>query len=378
MRKLLPFVSLIIIVSCGEKGSSEKSEPGNILENLTYSVDTVVVDVGDEIFMAAGYYAHELSADGKSVFYAMGQSPEVHQIDLEKLTLSKRFYFEKDGPNRAPDFIDYFEVVAKDEFLLANYGVQGIYNQQGEITQRLDIQPDQFAGIDNSIQWFYKDLKISPDKNKAISLPNVKEGTFAGLAILDLKEKTGKILQLPALEITNQFQSAFSKDGGTTTFGDFVALQKINNQCLLYSGSTSDIYLYDWATDSVYLKTFDHQLVPNKKTGDYPSQASSIERLREIGKEINSQVSFNKFMWDDTRNLYFRYASKVAKYRDDGLPNKIDIYLFSYDENFQLIGEKEVDSNSMIFRDPFFYQGQLYSYFPVEENPGFIRHTLNF
>jgi hypothetical protein len=56
MKKLTPFLSLILLASCGEKGNSEKTESGNILENLTYSVDTVMVDPGEELLVLNSDY----------------------------------------------------------------------------------------------------------------------------------------------------------------------------------------------------------------------------------------------------------------------------------------------------------------------------------
>lgn len=49
MRKLILFFSFALFFACGRSIDSVETNSGNILENLTYSVDTVVVDPGDDV-----------------------------------------------------------------------------------------------------------------------------------------------------------------------------------------------------------------------------------------------------------------------------------------------------------------------------------------
>ncbi|HAZ24551.1 MAG TPA: hypothetical protein DCY95_07835, partial [Algoriphagus sp.] len=65
MKKQLLFLLFAsIIFSCQEK-SSEKIEQSNILENLTFTVDTILVDSGDELLnLGFGIRTFDLTDNG--------------------------------------------------------------------------------------------------------------------------------------------------------------------------------------------------------------------------------------------------------------------------------------------------------------------------
>ncbi|SHN34701.1 protein of unknown function [Cyclobacterium lianum] len=98
MKKLLLFSSLALLASCSAR-ESEKAASENILGNFSFSVDTLIVDVGEEIFMPGAYDMFELSEDGNRLFTYFEPELEVHEIDLNAIKLLKRHKFEKDGPN---------------------------------------------------------------------------------------------------------------------------------------------------------------------------------------------------------------------------------------------------------------------------------------
>jgi hypothetical protein len=385
MKNLL-FLILVSVFSCAEKASEQIAEGAiktqsyteNQLENLQVSFDTVKVDVGDELVMSSAYYGFGLSADGQSIFFSESQSSEIHEIDLAEMKLLRRIAFEKDGPNRAPDFVESFDVLPNDEFLLANYAVQAIFNDEAEKIFDLKLQAEEYDGIDESLGGLYSSLAVSPAKKKAFSLPAPFGEFTEGLAVLDLENKTGKILDLPALDLTENFRVTFSQNGGMTTSGDMIRMDKIHDQLVIYSGSTADIYLYDMPSDSLILLKFDHQLVENKKIGTFKTQAASQEERVEISGEIRKQINFYGFIWDDSRQQYFRFGIKGNGTNDSGELLPSDVFLFSYDQDFNLLGEKKIEELSNVFFNSFFFDGKIYNYRPVDEDPGFVVMTLEF
>ena len=377
MKKLSILLLISLVISCTEKEKSEGTLAKNILENLTYTVDTVAVDVGEEIFNPGMYYRYAKNENDPMVYFAMGENQEIHEINLNSLSLTKRIFLEKDGPNRAPRYIQDFDLLPTGEFFLADYATQGIYTAEGEKTFGFQMDPDEFEGLEDDLTSLYFNLVLSPDKKNGFSTPTKKMEFISQIAMVDLEAKTGKLIDLPALELTRNFRTTYSFENGSTTYGDFLNLKKIKNQLFISSGSTSDIYIYDFATDSLTLKSFDHHLVPSKKSGEFPPRADSQERVEEIGDEIRKQVSFNQFYWDESREMYFRFASKSNGKTETGETKKQDIYLFAYDQDLNLIGETTLDLRYPPFR-AFFYEGKLYSYLPVEENPGFVIFDLKF
>jgi hypothetical protein len=386
MKIIFRGLTLLLFFSCTEKVSDQNEEgvlqtesyTENQLENLQITLDTLKVHVGDELVNSSAYYGFGLSEDGKSIFFSESQSSEIHEVDLADLKLLRRIPFEKDGPNRAPNFVESFDVLPGDEFMLANYAIQAIYNDQAEKIQDLKLQAEEYDGIDESLGGLHSSLAVSPDKKKAFSLPAPFGEFTAGLAVLDLESKTGELLKLPALDLTQNFQVTFSQNGGMTTSGDMIRMEKIKDQLVIYSGSTADIYLYDMPSDSLMLLKFDHQLVENQKKGTFKTQAASQEERVEISGEIRKQINFYEFIWDESRQQYFRFGAKENGLNESGERLPVDVYLFSYDSDFNLLGEKKVEELPNLFFNSFFFDGKIYNYRPVDEDPGFVLMTLEF
>lgn len=383
MKNFTPILLSLLFFACESKNQNAENSKAstyteNQLENLQVSLDTVKVDVGEDLVMPGAYYGFGLSEDSQSIFFSESQSSEVHEIDLGEMKLLRRIPFEKDGPNRAPDFVESFDVLPGNEFMLANYAIQAIYNEQAEKILDLKLQAEEYDGIDKSLGGLHSSLVVSPDKKKAFSLPAIFGDFTDGLAVLDLENKTGDLLKLPALDLTQNFRVTFSQNGGMTTSGDMIRMQKIKNQLVIYSGSTADIYLYDMPTDSLRRIKFGHQLVENNKTGTFKTQVESHEERVKVSGEIRKQITFYGFNWDESRQQYFRFGAKENGVRETGEALPAAIFLFSYDRNFNLLGEKRVEKLPNIFFNSFFYNGKLYNYRPVDEDPGFVIMTLNY
>ncbi|MFC3416440.1 DUF4221 family protein [Algoriphagus hitonicola] len=383
MKNYITILLAFLFFACeSENQHANNSDPTtyseNQLENLQVILDTVKVDVGSELIRSGAYYGFGLSDDGQSVYFAEGQSVEIHEIDLNEMKLVQRIKFEKDGPNQAPNFINYLDVLPKREFLLANYAIQAIFDSQAEKIQDLKLQAEEFEGIDESMGSLYNNVLLSQDKKKAFSLPSPFGEFTDGLAVLDLENRSGELIKLPALDLTENFRVTFSQNGGMTSSGDMIRMQKIKDQLVIYSGSTADIYLYELLTDSLKLVTFNHQLVENKKTGEFKTEAGSNEERVEISAQMRKQINFYGFNWDESRKQYFRFGAKENGLNESGENLPADVFLFSYDSDFNLLGEKKIDELSNLFFNSFFFEGKLYNYKPVEEDPGFVVMTLNY
>jgi hypothetical protein len=379
MKKLfLPLLSIIVLASCGEKDSSENTESGNILENLTLSVDTVVVDVGDELFNPGAYYTRDLSPN-QSKAYFLYMENEIHEIDLENMKLLNRYVFQEDGPDAIPKYPNGFQILPDNEVFLGGYAQTGVFKLSGENVANYKVQPENVDGIPNDAGYsLTNSLFISPDKSTLVSLPNIFGEPIEGLAVIKTDGMSGKILGLPALELTSKYQLIFREGNGGTAIGDFDRIQFLNNQFIIYSGATSDTYSYDWKSDSLRLLNFPHQLVPLYKTGELSKAIDSRESLMAERKNLRKQITFSEFYWDKEKEMYFRFADMNARYDEEGREIGSDVYLFSFDKNWNLTGEKLVEELDFQPYSAFMKDGKFYIFSVQGENPGFIVYTIDF
>ncbi|WP_439489337.1 DUF4221 family protein [Algoriphagus sp.] len=377
MKKLLTISFLALLSACGSK-ETKSSDPANILENMSFSVDTVVVDVGDELFNPGAYYTRDLSPD-QSKAYFLYMENEIHEIDFENMKLMNRFVFQEDGPDAIPKYPNSFQLLPDNEVFLGGYAQTGIFKLSGENVANYKIRPENVDGIPNDAGYtLTNSLVISPDKTTMVSLPNIFGNSIEGLAVIKIADMSAKILELPALEITSNFQLVFREGNGATGIGDFDRIQYLNNQFIIFSGATSDAYSYDWTLDSLRLLNFPHKLVPVSKTGELSKEVDSRESLMAESKNLKKQITFGQFYWDEEKEMYFRFADMNARYNEEGRQIGSDVFLFSYDKNWNLTGEKQVEQLDFQLYSAFFKDGKFYLFTVKGENPGFVVYTFDF
>ena len=89
-------------------------------------------------------------------------------------------------------------------------------------------------------------------------------------------------------------------------------------------------------------------------------------------------VGFEKFLWDNQRQKYFRIVKRAIPNEDKELEDRYDVYLFTYDSNLNLLGETQLEDLNRLPQKPFFKDGKLYSYVNVEDELGFAVFTFDF
>lgn len=147
MKRLTLLLLAPLIFSCGGN-SSEKAESGNVLENFSFSIDTVVMDPGDQLVnLQSGPSKFDLSPD-KRLYYFIHRSLGVLSVfDLEEKKLIKQLQFEKEGPNAIPNFVSSFHAFDENRFLLTGFGNIGIYDSAGVEHLSIPFGTDQFTGL---------------------------------------------------------------------------------------------------------------------------------------------------------------------------------------------------------------------------------------
>ncbi|MBN7809832.1 DUF4221 family protein [Algoriphagus sp. H41] len=374
-------LSLILLVlaqfSCSAK---EETANTNILENLRITMDTVSVDVGEELFDPASYKKRTLSRDGTRIFFeSEGSKPEIHEINLKDMRLIQRHGLAEDGPDRVPRFGTAFQWLPNDRFFLFSQGIAGIYGLDGKKEQSISTRLAELPELETleGIGYFPK-VWLSPDGTKLMAIPYKHDGWFLRLVVVDLPAKTGKILELPALEMTKGYQVRWEENGVQYQGGDFVSGFLMNDQLILGSSSTADFYCFDWKTDSLLLVENEARSLPKTKTGSIPNNLGSEAEWREVSKRLGKMVNYRELLFDPSRQQYFRLATQNAAHDVNGNKRSDEVWLLVYDSDLRLIGERQIEGIVGFPIDPFFSGGKLYGSVLWEEVPGFTVMTLDF
>ncbi|MBN3581616.1 DUF4221 family protein [Algoriphagus aestuarii] len=380
MNKLIPILFLFVFASCGEKSNSESSEFVNILEDITFTVDTVVVDPGDEIInLSMGLYLSDISTDKKWLYQFDSENTTINAIDLNTLSLDHQLEFEKEGPDGVGTYVFSLQSLPNEQFMIAPFRSAGIFNNQGKKIEDVTPNPGQYSGIEekDEVELSYL-LTSSKDQKYLFSLPGDFLVSGRDLLKMNKETKTAKFIDIPELDLTEKF-TLINRQGEYAEISmEEYFLEEIDKYLYISSSVTSDLYRYHLENDSLSFYSFPLKTTPKAKTEFPKTDVNSTQEYKEQKSIISSQITYSGLLWDEERKLFFRIG-KIVMPSDipDGKPT-IEIYIIAFNTQMQLVGESKIDGLEDIIEYAFFKDGKLWSYVNVEDELGFAVFTFDF
>ncbi|TFV95749.1 DUF4221 domain-containing protein [Algoriphagus kandeliae] len=369
--------------SCSGENESMDSSNNNIFENFSFSVDTVVVDPGEEIInLSRGVRGSSLD-ETKTYFYLFDEATtQINKINLDELVLEEQIPFEKEGPNGiGANYITTSRYMPGEEFLFSNFQSTGIFNKQGKKVLDLTLKPEEIdiEGLGENEKFnITSSIRLSPDRKWAYSLPSdFMEGTTQ-LAKINLETKKGAVLPIPALDIVGEYQILLQSGDGMSIYREEMAFQEINDKFFISGATTNSIYRFESGQDSLDLFEYDFSLVPNQKQIPIRKEVSSMEEFRSEMEKANTQIGFEKLLYDEKTKRFFRFGRIYEPREDPEAPRKAQVFLFAFDENLNFLGETEIPQLDQTPSNSFFKDGKLWSYVNVDDELGFAVFDFKF
>ena len=379
MKNPIKLFAITVLFSCNGTDGETSS---NILENLTLTVDTVVVDPKSEIIdLSFGVNNSSVSSDGSTFYHFDIKQRLINSVNLDKLELAGIHQFFKEGPNSIGFNPPRIQSLPNDRILFASNGFGvGVYDLSGEKQKNLKFNFREIEGLNYEEEGLITNhAVVSEDERHLFALsmfdPSLSE---VKLIVVDPEQKTGKTITLPVMKQALESIILWRAPGSFSRGPGGINLQLLNGKLYVISSVTSDVYQYDFGSDSLVLIEFPHRLVHSKKTGEFKNLVSSEkEFFEEMGKVIY-QIGFEKLLWDEERKQFFRFALEPIPDEERKWYDRAEVYLFVYDSDLNLLGEKHLPQLSKVPEFPFFKDGKLWSYVNVDDELGFAVMDLNF
>ncbi|MFC5626559.1 DUF4221 family protein [Algoriphagus winogradskyi] len=377
MKKLPIFFLIALLFSCSEK--DKKDSFLNILENLTYTIDTLVVDSGEEfINLSLSLNFSDVSEDKKSLFIFDRGRLSFQEVDLDQMKLLGTYPFEMEGPNGIGKG-GIFQLFPDRKLMIPSVTKTAIYNLQGELISNLKLITDELEHTSNIDEFtLLNEIHFDPKSGVFYSLPGNYTSGIRELAIINATTNKGKVVKLPELEKAGNFRVFFNTKNDKAIEMEKYSLSLILEKIYITCTVTSGVYRYNPATDDLEYIEFNHQIIPNEKTGEIINEVYSQKEFNAEYRKVASQISYLKLMWDEETSRFYRLAYKGVLGDQQLEPISYQVFLLAYSEDLELMGETLIPDFNQVPKSYFFKDGKLYSYVNVEDELGFAVFTFDF
>ena len=377
MKKLPIFFLTAFLFSCSEKDKKDSSL--NILENLTYAIDTLVVDSGEEfINLSIGLNFSDVSEDRKSLFIFDRGRLSFQEVDLDQMKLLGTYPFEMEGPNGIGKG-GIFQLLPDRKLMIPSVSKTAIYNLQGELISNLKLITDELDHMSDIDEFtLLNEIHLDPKSGVFYSLPGNYTSGVRELAIINATTNNGKAIKLPAMEKAGNFRVFFNTENEKAIEVEEYSLSLLYDKIYITCTVTSGVYRYNPATDDLEYIEFNHQLISNEKTGEIINEVYSQKEFNAEYRKVASQVSYLKLMWDEETSRFYRLAYKGVLGDQQLQPISYQVFLLAYSEDLELMGETLIPDFKQVPKSYFFKDGKLWSYVNVEDELGFAVFTFDF
>jgi hypothetical protein len=361
-----------VLFSCGGN-SSEQSKSDNILENLTVTIDTVMIDSKGKLFdLGRGPHSSSVSEDGQYLYLFNSRTHQIQQINLEKLEWEKDFDFEVEGPDGISDMVLNTKTMDDGTFLITSFNNLGIFSDDGTKLKDLSISS---LPLKTDLQELDYSLILSKDQKSLFSLPGVR--FFGPRTFAKINLETYEINNFPIPEMDWIFELKVGT-ASYPVFQEYMYLQEVNHQIMTLSPSTSSFYRYNLETDSLAYHSFVHALSPVANDAKVKTIVETDQEYKEEMRKFIMGMYFGPLIWHEHKKVYIRFGRKSNEVDESWQIISSQVFMYAYDRDFNLIGEAELPEKSEFPRDFFLKDGKLWSYVNVEDELGFAVMDFNF
>lgn len=379
MKNLLYAFPVLVLFSCGGEKEENSAED---FSNITFSLDTVMVDSGEDfINLGGGLWVSAISKDHKYLYNWNQESYELDKVNLDQLVLEDKIKFEKEGPNGVGAYVAWISLLGSDQFLFSNFDDMGLLNSQGEKLRTYKLNGEKFEGDTlQAYESFTRQAFISDDGNTIYGILGNWTGKNFYLAKVDYQNKTLKKHELPGFEKLADYSVSHKSGTYMRISAQDQFINEVEGKLIISNSAFNTIIVYDMAKDSLYQVNYENKLTKNGKTGKYVTEVESEEDFYRAASEISQEINFRNPIWDSKNQRYYRFSYETlpkANIQDEEEKEKSNVYLTILDKDFKVLGEtlvKELQSSPTIH---FVKDGKIWMYENVDDELGFVRMGID-
>lgn len=369
MKHVTFLVVLCISFSC------QRKDNGLDNHDLSYSVDTVIVDSkGRLLDLERGIFISGLNDNESSLFLYNSFDHSIDEINLDSLTFFDNYPLEVEGPNGTGNHINYMNVSKDSLFFIKSFYKSGVFNRNGHVVERIDWER---AVNSNSSQYEEKrwnEMMIDAMDSKVfgLSYKNTKEEVF-----LDVLSVQDSLINRYDIDPENSYHNFILAVEEPRTFLDPLVYMTYENHLIFSHQYSSEIILFNPEEESIKTVYYEPFMTP-KRVKDPRGAITAYEQVQNEYQYFLEQVRFSPPVWDGKNQRYFRLSARriFSDTREEGafLPEiqEIKVFLTILDAEFNLVAETAIPELTSEYVKYFAKDGKLWVYENFSDELGFI------
>ncbi|GAB3227279.1 DUF4221 family protein [Algoriphagus aestuariicola] len=369
MKKLILALAASALFSCSVK---EKNADANMLENLSYTVDTVLIETGEELLFLQSDLSHSILSNDQARLYNFTPKDELEEIDLDRLSLLRKITTVREGP-RGTGLPYALQFDVDGRWVLFGYNEVRIFSPDLDSMQRYPITEEDLIRIKPGMLAPFNPKVV--DQGVLYAIYETYEQVPQGLAIVSLEDRIAKKIPLEIADRIVPFTYSLFVQGRLSNKSyEPISLMLVDNELIVSTAFTNEAIIIDLASDSVRVKTFHSSLTQDKRPLPDLTSAETINELQDLIREGDKGVKFGPFYFDRENSQFWRFSRELDREIGDSLIFKNVLTVFDEDLNQQ--GEMVVPVDP--FSKKFFKDGKLWSYVNVDDELGFAVMDFKF
>lgn len=368
-------LSVFILASCGRQTKVSQE----ILAKVT--IDTVLVDSGGEILMAASnMFLSGFSKDNSKLYHYINSSSELEVIDLNELRLEKKLKVEKEGPEGV-GMVNWFDFWNDSIFVFYNFNRIELLTTQLTKASSLNLRNSTLgkeALRDGNM--FQNTFTLLERPNQLLSAVTAINSDLLHLAFLDFENEIVDIIDSGELLEVNNYSVIFKEGRNTRSIIQPIGIIYWDKLAYIFNQANNKIFSYD--PESMQLSTIhvEEGQVKGTKSKTYRLETESWDEFRTQVSALDEEIKFKKLVIDPITHEFYRmaYFKTLPAYEDN--PARWNAYLLKYDKNFKLLAEVKImdnDKTAPDFSDYFIKDGKLWLRININDELGFVRFHVN-
>ena len=372
--KCLPILAIVFIfISCEKK---HKELDG---VKLAYTVDTVMIDPGDEIlFLRYRLNSADISNDGKYLLNFNLDDHTIEKINLDGLRLEQKLPFETEGPDGTGKHVNFIHKLKGDSIFIKSFGQSALFRENGGLVKKVDWR-NAFDG--DGLRYGEiprNELAIDSGDLKVFGLHYNNKEKEVFLDVLSVTENRVKRYDIDTEKSYQNFVLAPDDPKSYTFLDPFVFLNAENDHILVSHQFSNELFVFDSKGSLVQTVTYEPTMTLKRAKDLSGKPIISEEQVLEEYQKLLEQVRFGPPVWDSVKQRYLRLSAIriFSENREEGpnLPEtrEVKVFLSVFDNSFNLLAEVAIPELESEFVKYFAKDGKLWVYKNFSDELGFL------